>query len=314
MRMEIWDPHFHLWDVSENTLSGHDSSQLFAPDDNPVYSWDCYEQDMLSAGSDFEHNGGAFVEAVSVCHVGATGDGFTSECLAETNWVSKQFCNSNNCYIIVSSAPLEDVDSGKILAQLAENPLVRGIRQILNHEPSWPRNEQLGDLLSNARWREGYAKLENHSLSFDLQLNPHQFKDAVSLVEKHPETPVIIGHLGSPTIDDITKNKDVYWEGLKAFSDQEKTFVKISMLSYIDKNWEQSSLVQETVLRVIDLFGVDRCFFASNFPVENHFGWNAERLYKAFVNLIERQYNREDQQKLFAETAKKAYRVETIQC
>ena len=85
------------------------------------------------------------------------------------------------------------------------------------------------------------------------------------------------------------------------------------MLSYIDKNWEQNSLVQETVLRVIDLFGIDRCFFASNFPVENHFGWNADRLYKAFVRLVDCQYKKEDQRKLFADNAKKAYRTETIQ-
>ena len=311
--MEVWDPHFHLWDVSENTLSGHDSSQLFAPNDNPVYSLELYKQDMLSAGSGFEHSGGAFVEAVSVCHVGVAGDKFASACLAETSWVSKQLDNSNKCYIIVSSAVLEDYNSGMILAQLAENPLVRGIRQIINYEPSWPRNEQLGDLLGNPKWRKGYAKLKNHSLSYDFQLNPHQFKDAVRLVEKHPETPVIIGHLGSPTLDDLTKNKGVYWDGLKAFSDLENTFIKISMLSYIDPNWGKSSLVQETVLRIIDLFGIDRCFFASNFPVENHFGWNANRLYNAFVGLIDHQYNHEDQQKLFADNAKKVYRVETIQ-
>jgi predicted TIM-barrel fold metal-dependent hydrolase len=311
--MEVWDPHFHLWDVTENTRSGHDSSQLFAPDDNPVYSLDLYKQDMLSAGSGFEHSGGAFVEAVSVCHIGVTGDEFASACLAETSWVSKQLSNSNNCFIIISSASLEDVNAGKILTQLAENPLVRGIRQIINYEPSWPRNEQLGDLLSNPRWCEGYAELKIYSLSYDFQLNPHQFIDAVRLVEKHPDTPVIIGHLGSPTINDLTENKDVYWDGLNAFSDQEKTYIKISMLSYIDKNWEQNSLVQETVLRVIDLFGIDRCFFASNFPVENHFGWNADRLYKAFVSLVDCQYKKEDQRKLFADNAKKAYRTETIQ-
>ena len=311
--MEIWDPHFHLWDVSENTLSGHDSSQLFAPNDNPVYSLELYKQDMLSAGSGFEHSGGAFIEAVSVCHIGVTGDEFASACLAETSWVSKQFSNSNNCYIIVSTAPLEDVNAGKILTQLAENPLFRGIRQIINYEPSWPRNNQLGNLLCNPRWREGYAKLKKHSLSYDFQLNPQQFRDAARLVEKHPETPVIIGHLGSPTLNDLTEKKEVYWDGLKAFSDQEKTCIKISMLSYIDKNWDQNSLVQETVLRVIDLFGIDRCFFASNFPVENLFGWNADRLYKAFVSLIDHHFNHEDQQKLFADNAKKVYRVETIQ-
>jgi len=39
----------------------------------------------------------------------------------------------------------------------------------------------------------------------------------------------------------ISLQKRIYWNGLKAFSEQEKTYIKISMLSYIDKNWEQNS-------------------------------------------------------------------------
>jgi predicted TIM-barrel fold metal-dependent hydrolase len=308
MQIEIWDPHFHLWDVSADTISGHDFNQLFAPNGNPAYTCDLYEKDISSAGTMFKHSGGAMVEAVSACHQGLFGEKFINECLAETNWASKQLSNSSISYAIVSSASLEDNNSSKTLAKLSKNRLVKGIRQILNYEPSWPRNSELGDLLRNPRWCEGYAELNKHSLSYDFQLNPHQFKDAIELVEKHPETPIIIGHLGSPTIHDLIENKDIYWDGMKAFSSQEKVFIKISMLSYIDSNWDKSSLVKETVLRIIDLFGIDRCFFASNFPVENHYGWNAKRLYESFFNIIEDQYSLNDQQKLFADNAKIAYR------
>ena len=41
--VNIWDPHFHIWDVSEVTLSGHDPAQLFAPKEDPVYTIDRYE-------------------------------------------------------------------------------------------------------------------------------------------------------------------------------------------------------------------------------------------------------------------------------
>lgn len=79
------------------------------------------------------------------------------------------------------------------------------------------------------------------------------------------------------------------------------------MLSYIDSNWDQSQLVKDTVLRIIDLFGIDRCFFASNFPVENHHGWNAERLYKSFLDIISNQYDVNDLKKLFRDNSKRAY-------
>lgn len=222
MQIEIWDPHFHLWDVSEKTISGHDSNQLFAPNGNPAYTLDLYEDDILATGTCFSHSGGVMVEAVSVCHTKKFGDNFNFECLAETNWASQQLKNSQKNYAIVSSVALEDRDSGNILANLSKNNLVKGVRQIINHEPSWPRNKILGNLLTNSKWQEGFAELEDYSLSYDLQLNPHQFKDAVSLLEKFPEITIIIGHLGSPTMLDLIENSQIYWDGMRALSDQKK--------------------------------------------------------------------------------------------
>ncbi len=115
---------------------------------------------------------------------------------------------------------------------------------------------------------KAYGQLGNHGLCHDLQLNPHQFCAVAHLTQNHPETTVIIGHLGSPTLKDLQENGDQYWEGLKALADHERTYIKISMLSYIDQNWDRNPLVKETVQKVIEVFGKERCFFASNFPVE----------------------------------------------
>jgi predicted TIM-barrel fold metal-dependent hydrolase len=307
--IEIWDSHFHVWDISENTTSGHDASQLFSPNDNPIYSMESYSKDISLAGSHFRHIGGAFCEAVSACHVGTSGDEYISACLAETSYASKELSASKTNNIIISTAPLEDVNIGKILTQLAEVPFVRGVRQILNFEPPWPRNKQLGDLLCDPKWQQGYAELKNFSMSWDLQINPNQFQDAARVIEKNPETPVIIGHLGTPTLNDITEKKDVYWDGLKALSDLDNVFMKISMLAYTDPEWETNPLIKDTVLQVIDLFGVDRCQFASNLPVENLWGWDAKRIYAGFLGIVDNQFSHEDQQKLFADNAKKVYQA-----
>ena len=268
-----------------------------------------YSKDISLAGSHFRHIGGAFCEAVSACHVGTSGDEYISACLAETSYASKELSASKTNNIIISTAPLEDVNIGKILTQLAEVPFVRGVRQILNFEPPWPRNKQLGDLLCDPKWQQGYAELKNFSMSWDLQINPNQFQDAARVIEKNPETPVIIGHLGTPTLNDITEKKAVYWDGLKALSDLDNVFMKISMLAYTDPEWETNPLIKDTVLRVIDLFGVDRCQFASNLPVENLWGWDAKRIYAGFLGIVDNQFSHEDQQKLFADNAKKVYQA-----
>ncbi len=90
--VNIWDPHFHIWDVSEVTQSGHDPAQLFAPKEDPVYTIDRYENDMAMEG--FKLTGGVFVEAVSVCHVESDGPLFEESCLAETVWTSKEMDRS----------------------------------------------------------------------------------------------------------------------------------------------------------------------------------------------------------------------------
>jgi predicted TIM-barrel fold metal-dependent hydrolase len=72
---------------------------------------------------------------------------------------------------MVASVALEDPQVDVLLSTMvAAHPTLRGIRQIVNFEPSWPRNGALGNLLLNDRWRQGYALLAKHRLSFDLQV------------------------------------------------------------------------------------------------------------------------------------------------
>ena len=303
--MKLWDPHFHLWDVSPDTSTGHDPSRLAAVDGDPVYDRPRYESDLAVEG--FELTGGALVEAVSVCHTETDGPAFARACVAEARWVSEQLAASLLDYVIVASAPLEDPDLPSILRELADCPGLRGIRQIVNHEPSWPRNERRGDFLDQPAWREGFARLEEFSLAFDLQLNPHQFRKAARLAARHPGVPIVIGHLGSPTGDDLRDGK-VYWEGLEALADLARAHLKISMLSYTDGAWDRSSLVRDSVHRAMDLFGPGRCMFASNFPVEKHVGWPAARLLAAFRSLASH-LDPADREGLFADNARRAYGV-----
>ncbi len=302
--MEFWDPHFHIWDVSARTSSGQDGGVLFPVHGHPVYDLKAYEADLAACG--LEHSGGAFVEVVSVCHLPEDGWPYESACLAEAWWVSRQLERSPHPYRLVATAPLESPQIDSVLHALTRYPGVCGIRQILNHEPSWPRNVRLGNLLEHPDWRAGFARLEAFGLSFDLQLNPHQFSAAAALLELHPEVPVIINHLGCPTASDL-EDGTVYWSGMKALAALPQVSLKLSMLAYPDPHWDApESPVPALVHQLIDLFGVDRCFFASNFPVDLKDGWPAERLFTGFRTLAEA-YTSGEQQQLFAHNARRVY-------
>ena len=63
--------------------------------------------------------------------------------------------------------------------------------------------------LENPAWCDGFEKLKDFQLIFDLQINPHQFKQAAKLSERNPEIPLVLGHLGSPTLQDL-KDEKIY--------------------------------------------------------------------------------------------------------
>ena len=50
-------------------------------------------------------------------------------------------------------------------------------------------------------------------------------------------------------------------------------YLKISMLCYTDPKWDENAQFVDTVKGLIKLFGVDRCCFASNYPVDTKDGW-----------------------------------------
>lgn len=307
--IDVVDPHFHFFDVREESTSGHDP-KIIGPiaDGKELYDKACYEAQMRTLPPELRHRGGVFLEAVSVCHPDLSGPDYSLHCLKEARFATEQLGDTDK-YAVVATCALEQEDLAEMLGKLKrEVPGLRGIRQIANHEPSWPRNHRLGDLLENPQWQRGFATLEGNNPSFDLQLNPHQFQKAAELLGKHPETMVIIDHLGSPLMEDLQENADQYWRGLEKLAALPGTFMKISMLSRLHPSWHEQPLVLEALHRIVRLFGPGRCMFASNAPVDGSDGWGPERVFQAFLKFSET-YPREDVRELFAGTARRAYRM-----
>jgi len=319
--IEVFDAHFHIWDMTteEGTViskSGHDAAILTGVKPDALYGMKEYEADVDFKTAKFKFVGGAFVEAASVCFPDLDGshETISKSCVVESKWVHDQLSKSSKSYVYVGSVALESPDAANVLKQLKETPNMKGIRQITNFEPNWPRNKT--NLFDNEAWQKGYALLKEYDLSFDLQCNPHQFKAAAELAKKHPDTTVILGHLGCVTKDELTDTAKakVFFDGLKLLAANPNVVLKISMLGYIDPKWDESELVKETVIKAITIFGADRCFFASNSPVDNKDGdWPVDKLYSGFHDIAKDKalgLSEQQQADMFCANAKKAYRVE----
>ena len=274
--IEVFDPHFHIWDIREP--EGYaDKTTLFAPagtDHEGLYDAADFEKDWQSLPAGFVHTGGVFLEAISCCFKDKSAQELAPLCLKEAEWVQAELDKSpgKKEYYLAPTACLEDPEVGAVLSKLAENPKVKGIRQTLNVAPDWPRTgaNGLGELLDNPQWEIGYAKLADVGFSFDMQLNPHQYKKGAAIAKKYPQIPVIVNHLGTPTLKDLEEDGGaVFWEGMEALAAAgPHVYLQISMLCYTDPKWNENAVVAAAVGRLIKLFGSNRCFFASNYPVD----------------------------------------------
>mmetsp|Transcript_36227 Transcript_36227/g.84987 ORF Transcript_36227/g.84987 Transcript_36227/m.84987 type:complete len:329 (-) Transcript_36227:25-1011(-) len=305
----FFDPHFHIWDISSTSKTGHEPSNLFPPGGKEVYLREDYEAEFASLPPGLKFEGGVYIEAVSVCHADVSGPSYSEHCLAELRFAADALRGGN--YVIVPTCALQQPDAPEVLQALAKEPLVRGIRQILNYEPSFPRNGKMGELLEDPSWKAGFAMLQGLGLSFDLQINPNQYEKAAKFLTDFPDTSVIIDHIGTPKLKDLTDDADAYWRGMEALAKLPKVYMKLSFLCAVDASFDEKPVIGEAVHRLVALFGVDRCMFSSNYPVDCKcpgFTWTAERLFKQYLLLAEK-YSQEDRLKLFAGTAKRAYRV-----
>ena len=304
------DAHFHVWDVRGDTRTGHDPKILFAPDGKVLFDRLAYESSACDLGDHIQHEGGVFLEAVSVCHPGENGTSYSQHCLNEAAFAASELVNVIGAgkYVLVPTCALEQPDAQEVLTKLSAIAGVRGIRQILNCKPDWPRNGQLGDLLDNPSWKEGFALLQKFDFSFDLQLNPHQFQKAAAFLAGHPGIPVVINHLGSPRLQDLVEDAEQYWKGMAELASLPNTYIKISMLCYTDLNWDSNRTVLDAVHGIIKLFGPERCLFATNSPVDGKDGWPPRRLLAAFLS-VAKAYPEDAIQNLFGGSAKRAYRM-----
>ncbi|SFS91026.1 amidohydrolase family protein [Saccharopolyspora flava] len=81
---------------------------------------------------------------------------------------------------------------------------------------------------------------------------------------------------------------------------------KISGLGMGDHDWTTES-IRPYVEHAIEVFGVERCMFASNFPVDSLFSGYGE-IFDAFRE-ITRDYSRDERLALFHDNAEKFYRL-----
>jgi len=291
------DPHHHLWDLSMGKhpwLVPPVEPRMYG-DHTPICR-DYLIADYLADAS--PHN------VVKSVHVQANWD--PADAVGETRWVQGIADAHGFPHGIVAYADLSSADLDTVLDGHARCANLRGIRQILGHtdDPKVLRRDR-PDHLRDPAWERGYASLARRGLSFDLQLFPSQMPAAAAIAARHPQVPVVVVHTGFPF--DRSEAGIAEWRtGMAALAALPHACAKLSGPGMVEPRWTVESFAP-FIHTTIELFGPERCMFASNVPPDAiHRGY--DDIYQGFYRWAAR-YTEAEQRAMFHDTAARCYRL-----
>ncbi len=178
----------------------------------------------------------------------------------ECDWVTEVARVDPRIRGIVPWAPLEKGEAaGDALAKLAANPLVKGIRRIIQFEPD-------PEFCLKPGFVRGVQALHAHGLSFDLCINHTQLANTIKLVRQCPDVMFILDHIAKP---DIKAGKLDPWRAqLRELAAFPNVWCKMSgLVTEADHQaWKPADL-QPYIDHVMACFGWDRVMFGGDWPV-----------------------------------------------
>ena len=297
----IVDAHHHLWDLNN---------------EHTKYSWL-----MVTEGEAFFGDYAAIRKSylledyikdaqnqnlIKSVHVQAEHD--DDKPINETAWLQSLADNHSSKLpnAIVAFADFSKDNIVEILDGHQEYKNTRGIRQILSFNKEEPKYSHASeDFMKNTTWVENFKNIRNRNLSFDIQIYKHQMQDAADLANKYDDVLFILNHTGEPCYQTIEYIQS-WEENMKKLAKCENVAAKISGLGMFDPQWTIDS-TRIFVEKTIQIFGIDRCMFASNFPVDKIFN-TFDNYWESFKE-ITKNYSENDKKLLFSSNAEKFYRI-----
>lgn len=251
------DAHHHLWQL------GRFPYAWLAPDSprRPFGDHSRLKSDYLVADYRRDMSGAGVVASVFVeANAGAPG-------AEEAEWVDAAAADGSCPAAAIGSADLRRPDIAGILDEFARSPRMRGIRMSLcwDERPQW-RFIDKPDVMLATEFRHGLRELTRRDMIFDALVVPGQLSQLADLADANPDQRIVINHLGTPWFE-TAEDKATWTAGMRECARHANINVKLSALWPLDRQWRPDRIGGPVKL-VVDLFGPERCLWASNYPVE----------------------------------------------
>ena len=340
--MEIVDPHHHIWDMRE--LKGFN---LFGMFKQQYYMTEELIDDFIGGGHNiistaFVTTHAFFTDGVEPSFMAPLGEVQAVQGIAAQFASGKYSKTLKVASCIIGTADLLQFGAEVeplLVACKAASPNYRGIRCNAAHDPALVASQgnfhPTPGMYSDPKFREGFALLDKHGLTFDCFVFSCQLVGEVyALAKAFPGTTIILDHSGSPLAalgnyagapEYDGKQEEILrgWrQGLELIAKEcPNVYCKVGGFAIpqvgaglSDReipagSEEGAALFKDLVLFSITTFGADRCMFEGNFPVDK-VGVSYTVLWNAYKRITkDAGISEEDRVKLFSGTAKKVYNM-----
>ena len=204
----------------------------------------------------------------------------------------------------------------------------RGIRDIsawdASDEVRMPTSTIPPGLLGDSEFQRGFGELVRSGFVFDAFLFHPQLPELVDLARTFPEAPIVLDHIGGPIgvgpyAERRAETLEAWRHAMEQVAACPNVVVKlggIGMPIYgMDWHTRPEGASSEEIAAVwgdefrwlIERFGVERCMFESNFPVDNA-SVRYPTLWNAFKRIVA-DASPADKTALFYDTAVRTYRL-----
>jgi predicted TIM-barrel fold metal-dependent hydrolase len=234
---------------------------------------------------------------------------------AETRWLDALDFGGAGLRLgaIVAHADLQAPRVDALLAaHAAASGKLRGVRHMAARHASkgvfaWCKQPSL---YADANFQRGFERLIARGLRFDAWVYSPQLPDLIALARRFPEGQIVLDHVGTPVgaggpiggVGETQPERErivASWrDDLARLAECKNVYTKLSglampVLGFGFHTRTEPPSVDELFDRLgpfirhaLDVFGVERCFFASNFPMDKASA-PFERLFEVYRRLAE---------------------------
>jgi predicted TIM-barrel fold metal-dependent hydrolase len=337
--LPIIDPHHHLWLIPERAATQlRDAGNLTAIAISEIYRKHpryLFDDFLVDINSGHNIRATVYIDAHSMyraaapAHLKSVGEIEFVNGMAAMS-ASGLFGDTKVCAGIVGGV---DLSLGEAVEEVLHAHLraggdrYRGVRDSTMYDDDQRilGSSGVAHGLANPAFREGFRKLQPLGLSFDTLVLEPQLPDVLDLARSFPETQIIVNHLGVPVgvgrfLGKRQERFNIWRDNIRKLATCDNVTVKLGGIGSPFAGYPSFEQVpppssqqlasewKPYIETCIEAFGVKRCMFEGNFPMDSSIGrystvWNTFKRITSGASAEEKHH-------LFSGTAARIYRLE----